>query len=126
MNEKTEVLYNASCPICRREVDHYAKIARQDNLPIGFDDLGDLGRRKTWGISKEEAAKRLHVRQYGQIYGGIPAFIVLWREIPRMRWLAKVVSLPGVKQVACAVYDHALAPALYHWHLRRERRNQGD
>jgi hypothetical protein len=30
--------------------------------------------------------------------------------------------LPGIKQIAIAVYDHVLAPLIYHWHLRRVRK----
>lgn len=122
MNEKVEVLYNASCPICRREVDHYAKLSEQHDLPIGYHDLGSKEQLASWGMTEREAAKRLHVRKACQVYGGIPAFIVLWREIPQMRWLAKLVNLPGVHWMACKVYDHALAPLLYRWHLMRERR----
>jgi hypothetical protein len=32
------------------------------------------------------------------------------------------VGLPGIKQIAIATYDYALAPAIYRWHLRRVRR----
>ncbi|MFN4129949.1 MAG: DUF393 domain-containing protein, partial [Paracoccaceae bacterium] len=40
---------------------------------------------------------------------------------PRYRWLASVVGLPGIRQIACAAYDHILAPVIYRWHLRRLR-----
>jgi predicted DCC family thiol-disulfide oxidoreductase YuxK len=122
MSEKTEVLYNASCPICRREVDHYARISAREDLPIGYHDLGDAEQLADWGMTEKDAAMRLHVRKDGQVFGGIPAFVVLWREIPRMRWLARVVSLPGIHWIACIVYDHILAPVLYRWHLARMAR----
>jgi len=122
MSEKLDVLYNASCPICRREVDHYAKLSAQHALPIRYDDLGQGDALADWGISGLDAAKRLHVRKAGRIYSGIPAFILLWREIPQMRWLAKLVSLPGVHWVACKTYDYVLAPLLFRWHLARQRR----
>ncbi|MEH6646104.1 thiol-disulfide oxidoreductase DCC family protein [Sulfitobacter sp.] len=122
MSEKLDVLYNASCPICRREVDHYAKLSAQHALPIRYDDLGQGHALADWGISEQDAAKRLHVRKAGQVYSGIPAFILLWREIPQTRRLAKLVSLPGVHWVACKIYDYVLAPLLYLWHLTRQRR----
>lgn len=118
---ETEVLYNDACPVCRREVNHYAKLSAQAALPILYDDLGDAERLARWGLSPEQAAKRLHVRKDGQIYAGIPAFIVLWREIPRYRWLARLVSLPGVHGAACLIYDHVLAPLLYRWHVKRQK-----
>jgi len=121
--DDTRVLYNGDCPVCSVEIDHYAKYSQEHALPLAYDDLStcDLAR---WGVSREEAAKRLHVMQGGEIYAGIPAFLVLWREMPRYRWLARLVGLPGVRQVASVVYDRALAPALYAWHKRREVRRK--
>lgn len=124
MTDKTEVLYNAACPICKREIDHYAKLSAKHDLPIGYHDLGDAAELAQWGMTEKDAAMRLHVRKDGQIYGGIPAFIVLWQDIPQMRWLAKLVSVPGVHWLACKVYDYVLAPLLYRWHLWRVARQQ--
>lgn len=120
MTNKTEVLYNESCPVCRREVHHYERLSQKAGLAIGYDDLADDTRLAGWGLTPEQAAKRLHVRKDGHIHAGIPAFIVLWREIPQYRWLARLINLPGVHWVACKVYDHILAPLLYRWHLRRQ------
>ncbi|UWR21650.1 thiol-disulfide oxidoreductase DCC family protein [Sulfitobacter sp. S190] len=122
MSEKTEILYNASCPICSSEVDQYAKMSERQALPIRYDDLSDPEVLADWGISRDDAARRFHVRKNGQTYGGIPAFVVLWRDLPQMRWLARIVSLPVIYQLACVVYDYAAAPLLYWLHKRRERR----
>ena len=123
MTDTLDVLYNASCPICRREVDHYAKLSARHDLPIGYHDLGEA-ELAAWGMTAKDAAQRLHVRKDGQIYGGIPAFIMLWREIPQMRWLARLASLPVLNWLAVNLYDHILAPLLYRWHLSRERKRQ--
>ncbi len=122
MTDQTEVLYNGECPICSREVDHYAKLSTRQGLPIRYDSLTDAGALAAWGITPEDAAKRLHVRKGDKILSGIPAFVVLWRQIPQTRWLARIVSLPGVHGIACVVYDHVLAPLLYRMHLARQRR----
>lgn len=122
MTQQTEVLYNGDCPVCSREINHYEKLSQKQALAIRYDNLGDGSRLQSWGIDADTAAKRLHVRKDGQIYAGIPAFIVLWQDIPQMNWLARVVSLPGVHRAACALYDHVLAPLLYRWHLRRQNR----
>lgn len=116
---KTDVLYNAACSVCSREIDHYARISADQALPLRYDDLNNAGLLRAWGISAEDAAKRLHVRKDGQIYSGVPAFIVLWQALPRYRWLAKFVSLPGVYRCATWVYDGMLAPALYRRHQKR-------
>ncbi len=118
-DKNTAVLYNACCPVCSLEINHYARITEKNDLPIAFDDLNDHETLSAWGIDSETAARRLHVRKDGEILDGIPAFIALWREMPRYGWLASVVNTPGVYQFAVCTYDYILAPALYHWHLRR-------
>ncbi len=120
MSEKTEVLYNATCPICSREVDHYAKLSNEAALPITYSDATDPAKLRDWGITAEDATRRFHVRKGGQTYGGIPAFIVLWQDIPQMRWLARLVQRRGIYWIACKGYDHIAAPLLYWMHLRRQ------
>ena len=123
MREKTEVLYNETCPICRREVDHYAKLSENAAVPINYHGITNPATLADWGISAEEAARRFHVRRGNVIYGGIPAFLVLWDEIPKTRWLARVIEKPGIFWLACKVYDHIAAPFLYWLHVRRQARN---
>ena len=116
----TSVLYNASCPVCNFEIQHYARYADAKGLPIRFDDLNSDARTK-WGLDADTAARRLYVLHEGALTSGIPAFLVLWAQMPKYRWLARVVGLPGIKQIAGAAYDHVLAPVIYRWHLRRLR-----
>jgi predicted DCC family thiol-disulfide oxidoreductase YuxK len=117
----TSVLYNATCPVCNFEIQHYARYAGINGLPIRFDDLNSDARGQ-WGLDADTAARRLYVLHEGTLTSGIPAFLVLWMQMPKYRWLAKVVGFPGIKQIACAAYDHVLAPAIYRWHLRRLRK----
>ena len=118
---KTSVLFNANCPVCNFEIQHYAQYADRTGLPIRFDDLNSDARLR-WGLDADTAARRLYVLHDGALTSGIPAFLVLWAQMPRYRWLAGVVGLPGIRQIACAVYDVVLAPAIYRWHLRRLRK----
>ena len=118
---KTSVLYNATCPVCNFEIQHYARYAGANGLPIRFDDLNSDA-RDAWGLDADTAAKRLYVLHDGTLTSGIPAFLVLWRQMPKYQWLAKVVGFPGIRQIACVAYDHMLALAIYHWHLRRLRK----
>ena len=118
MSKVTSILYNGDCPVCSFEIRHYERYAARSDLPIRFDDLNDCD-LSPWGVSADAAARRLHVLKDGKVLDGIPAFLALWREMPRYRWLARLVGLPGIRQVAVAIYDHVLAPALYRWHLRR-------
>lgn len=123
MNEEntTCVLYNAECPVCNFEISHYAEYTAQESLPIRFDDLNSAARER-WGLDADTAARRLYVLHHGELTSGIPAFLVLWSQMPKYRWLARWVGKPGIKQVASAGYDYVLAPIIYRWHRRRLRR----
>ena len=118
---KTSVLYNATCQVCNFEIQQYARYAGANGLLIRFDDLNSDARAE-WGLDADTAARRLYVLHEGTLTSGIPAFLVLWRQMPKYRWLAKVVGFPGIKQIACTAYDHVLAPAICRWHLRRLRK----
>lgn len=118
MNEETRVLYNANCPVCNFEIQHYAKYAAAKALPIKFDDL-NCGELSAWGVTADDAARRLYVLKDGALLSGIPAFLALWDDMPRYRWLARIVRLPGVHWVAVQAYDRIAAPLLYRSHVRR-------
>ncbi len=117
---RTSVLYNATCPVCNFEIQHYARYAGENALPIRFDDLNSDARGQ-WGLDADTAARRLYVLHDGKLTSGIPAFLVLWAQMPKYQWLAKVVGFPGLRQVATVTYDFVLAPVIYRWHLRRLR-----
>lgn len=123
MSNEMRVLYNADCPICDAEICHYRSYTEKRDIPVAYDDLNSDALAQ-WGIDPETAAKRLHVTANGELYSGIPAFLILWQEMPRFRWLARLIGLPGIKQLACLAYDHALAPCLYRKHLRRQAKAQ--
>jgi len=120
---KTSVLYNANCPVCNFEIGHYARYADKAGLPIRFDDL-NTDARNQWGLDADTAARRLYVLHDGVMTSGIPAFLVLWAQMPRYRSLGRIVGLPGIRQIAGAAYDHVLAPLIYRWHLRRLRKQR--
>lgn len=117
MTQDTRVLFNETCPICRAEISAYQRRALRDGLPIRFDTLD---RAEDWGLTPDQAAKRLHVWHDGKILSGVDAFRALWQQMPHLRWLAWLIGLPGVNGGARLVYDHVLAPLLYRAHKRRQ------
>lgn len=114
----TRVLFNGDCPICKAEMCHYAAQAGEANLPITFDDLNrtDLS---AWGVTEDQAARQLHVLHGGQLHVGMAAFVVLWAQMPRYAWAARLARLPGVFGVLDWGYRRIAAPWLYRRHLRR-------
>lgn len=119
--EPTHVLFNGRCPICAAEIAHYRRRAEALDAPLHFEDLheADLA---GWNLTAEGAKRRLHARLPGGAQAsGIAAFAAIWDHLPRLRWLARAVRLPGLRWLAALAYDRIAAPALYRLHKRRER-----
>ena len=118
---ETRILFNADCPICNTEICHYRDYAKRYGIVMGFDDLNQID-PALYGVDLVDAAKRLHVLHEGRVVSGVPAFVVIWQQLPRYQWLAKIVCLPIVHFLSNLIYDVVLAPILYAAHLRRQRR----
>jgi predicted DCC family thiol-disulfide oxidoreductase YuxK len=117
---KTRVLYNDACPICSREIKHYDKLAAKDDLPLVFEPLGTSA--QDWGIDPDAAARQIHARRGDELLTGFDAFVAMWSEIPRYRWIARLCSLPVIRTIVRIIYDHVAAPLLYALHKRRQRK----
>jgi len=120
LNVMTKVLYNDECPICSFEIKHYDKIAQEQGVPLQCEPLSEAA--ETWDIDADTAARRLHINHDGKIISGMPAFFIIWSEIPRYRWLARTLNQPIIRPVTVKLYDHIAAPLLYALHKRRQRR----
>lgn len=113
------ILYNEGCPICRAEIGHYRDRAESAGAPLVFEDLNkaDLA---PWRITPDQAMRRMHARMPdGRIVSGVEAFAQIWERLPGYRWLARLVRLPAIGQLAGFAYDRVAAPWLYRRHKRR-------
>ncbi len=117
----TEILYNGRCPICAAEIAHYRARAEATGAPLVFTDLHEAD-LSAWGIGPDQALRRMHARHDGRLLSGFAAFLLIWQALPRWRWLARLASLPGLRQAGRVLYDRVAAPIIYHLHLRREAR----
>ena len=117
----TRILFNADCPVCNAEICHYRDYAARRGIQLGFDDLNTVD-PETYGITRDQAAKRLYVLHDGEIISGIPAFLIIWSLLPRYRWLGKLVNLPLIRHIAIFVYDWILAPGLFWFDQRLQKR----
>ena len=120
---KLRVFYNASCPVCSREIAHYRQAAERARAGVQFSDT-ESDDIKALGMTPDDARRRLHVLDGGELKAGLAAFRALWRRIPRWRWLAAVTGWPGVRQGAEWIYEGALAPGLYRWDRHRRWRTR--
>lgn len=120
-NSPTKVLFNGECPVCNFEIRHYEAYANKTGLPIRFDDLNSDALSE-WDLTEDAAARRLYVLHQGTLLSGMPAFRVLWAEMPKYRWLARVTGWPVIRPLSVFAYDKVLAPLIYRWHRRRQAR----
>jgi predicted DCC family thiol-disulfide oxidoreductase YuxK len=88
------VLYDGSCPLCRREIGVYRGL--KANTPVCFADVSDTAQPLPSGTTREQLMARFHVRAAdGQLLSGAQAFLALWATMPGWRWLARVGRVPG-------------------------------
>lgn len=120
MSDPITVLYNGNCPICAPEIEAYRRQAEASGADIHFADLNktDLSR---YGLTPDQAKRRLHVVDTNQIHEGIDAFVRLWARLPRMAWLARLVDRPVLRPLAAWGYNRLAAPLLYRLDQRRQR-----
>jgi predicted DCC family thiol-disulfide oxidoreductase YuxK len=114
------ILYNDTCPVCRREVKHYGRHAAKKGVPLRLDPLRNAA---DFGLTDDQAARALHVMVDGQVLRGLPAFQAVWDRLPGYGWLATVTRLPVIRPAAALAYDRVLAPLIYRWHLARLSRS---
>ncbi len=94
-------------PICNLTLD----VDRPHELTTKLEHLNSDA-LVTWGLDADTAVKRLYVMHEDRLSSGIPAFLVLWVQMRRYRWLTWIVGLFGAFQIACRIYDYVLAPAI--------------
>lgn len=92
MNAKLTVYFDGACPVCRREIGAYQRQAGAADI-VWIDaaacDPSSLGP----GLDRRLALSRLHVRAAdGTLAAGAAAFVAVWRELPKLSWLARLAS----------------------------------
>ena len=87
-----KVYFNNSCKICKAEIDLYKKEKIQE---IEWVDItnNNLAQKETSKNSKE-LLRRLHVKEGEKITQVAEAFLLLWKKIPKYKFLYKFLKLP--------------------------------
>jgi len=114
----TTVLFNGDCKICNKEICVYQTYGAGRGLPIDFKDINAIDLAPL-GLTRNETARQLHVIKNYELFKGVKAFVVLWNEMPRYRFLAKIFSLPVVTDLAQFFYYHIIARYLYARDIKR-------
>ena len=98
-----KVYYNQSCSICRVEINHYKK---QNIEEIEWIDItNNLTAEKDTLKNSKSLLRRLHVKKDGQVYSGAKAFLLVWKKIPKYRFLYNFFKLPIIYQIFSFGYE---------------------
>ena len=119
----TTVLFNGDCKICNKEICIYQTYGAGRGRPIDFKDINAID-LAPFGLTRNETARQLHVIKNYEIFKGVKAFVVLWNEMPRYRFLAKIFSLPVVTDLAQFFYYHIIARYLYARDIKRLKKQR--
>ena len=98
-----KVYFNNSCKICKAEIDLYKK---QKINEIDWVDITDneLAEKETSKDSKE-LLRRLHIKDGEKILGGAEAFLLLWKKMPKYKFLYNFFKLPIIFSIFSVVYE---------------------
>ena len=92
--QEMKVYFNNSCKICRSEINLYKKekIKEIDWIDITNNETAE----KETSKNDKQLLRRLHVKTEDKILEGAEAFLIVWKKIPKYRFLYKFFKLPGV------------------------------
>ena len=98
-----KVYFNNSCKICKAEIDLYKKekIEEIDWVDITNNKLAEVETSK----NSKELLRRLHVKEGEKILQGAEAFLILWKKIPKYRFLYSFLKLPIIFNLFSLGYE---------------------
>ena len=98
-----KVYYNESCNICKTEVDIYKK---QNIKEIEWIDItNNIIAEKNTSKDNKTLLRRLHVEENGKVFGGAKAFLLVWKKIPKFRFLYTFFKLPIIFTLFSFLYE---------------------
>jgi len=115
-----KVYFNNSCKICKAEIDLYKK---EEIDEIDWIDITDneFAEKETSKNSKQ-LLRRLHVKNGEKVLEGAEAFLLLWKKMPKYKFLYNFFKLPIIFNVFSILYEVA-AFFLYLKNKKQLRKN---
>ncbi len=98
-----KVYFNNSCKICKAEINLYKKEKIKDInwVDISNNTDAELETNK----NDKQLLRRLHVKKDGKIFSGAEAFLLVWKKIPRYKFLYNIFKLPIIFQIFFIGYE---------------------
>ena len=102
-NSIVKVYFNNSCKICKAEIDLYKKekVNEIDWIDITNNDLAE----KETSKNNKQLLRRLHVKDGEKVSQGAEAFLLLWKKIPKYKFLYNFLKLPIIFQLFSFTYE---------------------
>ena len=98
-----KVYFNNSCNICRAEINLYKKQNIED---IEWVDITD---NKAAEIETQKDDKtllrRLHIKDGEKVIGGAKAFLLVWKKIPKYKFLYTFFKIPIIFTLFSYFYE---------------------
>ena len=97
------VYFNNSCSICRAEINLYKKQETQDIKWV------DITNNKNAGLETKKNDKtllrRLHIKDGTNVIAGAEAFLLVWKKIPKYRFLYYFFKKPIIYNLFSIFYE---------------------
>lgn len=100
-----QVYFDGGCPVCSREIAYYRERSDADSF-VWIDASSAPDKALGGDLKREAALARMHVRlANGRLVSGAAAFAVLWRGVPGLSWLSRLLEIPPIGACAEAAYQ---------------------
>ena len=100
------VFFDGKCNLCSKEIDYYQRIAPKNTFNW-VDITKTPGELDKFEIKLSDGLRLMHVADSnGNIFTGVDAFIIMWKQIKYWKILGLFVSLPIIKQIANLLYRY--------------------
>jgi predicted DCC family thiol-disulfide oxidoreductase YuxK len=100
-----KVYYNESCSICRAEINLYKK--QKINEIEWIDITNNTVAEKNTSKDKKTLLRRLHVKDDGRVFEGAEAFLLVWKKIPKYKFLYNFFKKPLIFKLFSFFYEIA-------------------
>lgn len=101
------VLYDGSCSVCNKEMEHYRKKDRDGRLAFIDITAPEFAPERS-GFSLKALMHEMHaIDDRGTVFRGVEAFWAIWQAFPASRplgALGRIIQLPVVNALARLAY----------------------
>ena len=98
-----KVYFNNSCNICRAEINLYKK---QNIKDIEWIDITDNKSAELETLKDDRALlRRLHIKDGEKVIGGAEAFLLVWKKIPKYKFLYTFFKIPIIFTLFSYFYE---------------------